>query len=191
MDRGAWWAAVHRVTQSWTRLKWLSMHTCIGEGNGNPLQCSCLDNPRDGGGAWWATDSGVSQSRTQMKRRGSSSMYMLGFSGSSVIKSLPVQERWVQAPGWEDPLEGRAWQLTLVFLSGKSHGQRCLAAYSSWGFRVRHDLATELTWSVYASVLLCQVVPSSPPRCHPVPRVHSLYLHLYSCPVNRVISAFL
>ena len=53
MDRGAWWAAVHGVTQSRTRLKRLSMHAGIGEGTGNPLQCSCLENPRDGG-AWWA-----------------------------------------------------------------------------------------------------------------------------------------
>ena len=46
------WAAVHRVAQSQTRLKWLSMRACIGEGNGNPFQCSCLDNPRDGGAQW-------------------------------------------------------------------------------------------------------------------------------------------
>ena len=37
--------------------------SCIGEGNGNPLQCSCLENPRDGGG-WWAAIYGVTQSRT-------------------------------------------------------------------------------------------------------------------------------
>ena len=37
VDRGAWWAAVHGVAQSQTRLKRLSMHACIGEGNGNPL----------------------------------------------------------------------------------------------------------------------------------------------------------
>ena len=40
---------------------------CIGEGNGNPLQCSCLENPRDGG-AWWAAVYGVAQSRTRLKR---------------------------------------------------------------------------------------------------------------------------
>ena len=40
---------------------------CIGEGNGNPLQCSCLENPRDGG-AWWAAVYGVTQSRTRLKR---------------------------------------------------------------------------------------------------------------------------
>ena len=46
--------------------------SCIGEGNGNPLQCSCLENPRDGG-AWWAAISGVAQSRTRPKRLSSSS----------------------------------------------------------------------------------------------------------------------
>ena len=46
--------------------------SCIGEGNGNPLQCSCLENPRDGG-AWWAAVSGVTQSWTQLKQLSSSS----------------------------------------------------------------------------------------------------------------------
>ena len=63
MDRGVWWAAVHGVAQSWTQLKRLSMHACIGEGNGNQLQYSCLENPRDRG-AWWAAAYGVAQSDT-------------------------------------------------------------------------------------------------------------------------------
>ena len=46
--------------------------SCLGEGNGNPLQCCCLENPRDGG-AWRATVYGVAQSRTQLKRLSSSS----------------------------------------------------------------------------------------------------------------------
>ena len=46
--------------------------SCIEEGNGNPLQCSCLENPRDGG-AWWAAVSGVALSRTRLKRLSSSS----------------------------------------------------------------------------------------------------------------------
>ena len=41
---------------------------CIGEGNGNPLQCSCLENPRDGR-AWWADVYGVTQSQTQLKQQ--------------------------------------------------------------------------------------------------------------------------
>ena len=40
---------------------------CTGEGNGNPLQCSCLENPRDGG-TWWAAIYGVARSRTRLKR---------------------------------------------------------------------------------------------------------------------------
>ena len=46
--------------------------SCIGEGSGNPLQCSCLENPRDGG-AWWAAVYGVAQSRIQLMRLSSSS----------------------------------------------------------------------------------------------------------------------
>ena len=47
--------------------------SCTGEGNGNPLQCSCLESPRDRG-AWWAAVYGVAQSRTRLKRLSSSSI---------------------------------------------------------------------------------------------------------------------
>ena len=49
--------------------EWLHFHfslSCVGEGNGTPLQCSCLENPRDGG-AWWAAVYGVTQSQTWLK----------------------------------------------------------------------------------------------------------------------------
>ena len=49
--------------QSTERLHFDFSLSCIGEGNGNPLQCSCLENPRDGG-AWWAAVSGVAESDT-------------------------------------------------------------------------------------------------------------------------------
>ena len=69
MDGGAWWAAVYGVAKSQT-LSDFHFHfhshfslSCIGEGNGNPLQRSCLENPRDGG-AWWAAICGVAQSLT-------------------------------------------------------------------------------------------------------------------------------
>ena len=51
--------------------EWLHFHfslSCIGEGNGNPLQCSCLEKPSDGG-AWWAAVCGVAQSQTRLKRQ--------------------------------------------------------------------------------------------------------------------------
>ena len=57
--------------------------SCIGEGNGNPLQCSCLENPRDGR-AWWAAVYGVAQSWTLLERLSSSS------SSSSSIVSGPI-----------------------------------------------------------------------------------------------------
>ena len=50
--------------------------SCIGEGNGNPLQCSCLENPRHGG-AWWAAVYGVAQSQTRLKWLSSSSSRLL------------------------------------------------------------------------------------------------------------------
>ena len=52
--------------------------SCIVERNGNPLQCSCLENPRDGG-AWWAAVYGVAQSPTRLKRLSSSSSQSYGF----------------------------------------------------------------------------------------------------------------
>ena len=69
MDGGAWWAVVHGVAKSRTRLSDFTVFfsfSCIGEGNSNPLQCSCLENPRDGG-AWWAAVYGVAQSWTRLK----------------------------------------------------------------------------------------------------------------------------
>ena len=60
--------------------------SCIGEGNGNSLQCSCLKNPRDGG-AWWAAVYGVAQSRTWLK----------WLSSSSSSSSNPINE-WITRP---------------------------------------------------------------------------------------------
>ena len=60
-----------RVGNNWATSLSLFL-SCIGEGNGNPLQCSCLENPRDGG-AWWAAVYGVAQSQTRLKWLSSSS----------------------------------------------------------------------------------------------------------------------
>ena len=61
-----------RVGHDWAT----SLSSCIGEGNGNPLQCSCLENPRDGG-AWWAAVYGVAQSRTRLKQLSSSTLNLI------------------------------------------------------------------------------------------------------------------
>ena len=73
----------------------------LAEGNGNPLQCSCLENPRDGG-AWWAAVYGVAQGRT-LKRLGSSSWASLI---AQLVKNSPImQETLIRFLGQEDPLE--------------------------------------------------------------------------------------
>ena len=92
--------------------EWLPFHfslSCIGEGNGNPLQCSCLENPRDGG-AWWASIYGLTQSRTRLKRlssSSSSSRQSRKFRTYLVPTSRPLgtwgRRRWGQAKGWLGP----------------------------------------------------------------------------------------
>ena len=62
--------------------------SCTGEGNGNPLQCSCLENPRDGG-AWWSAVSGVAQSQTRLKRLSSSMQVSPHDEISVLIKTGP------------------------------------------------------------------------------------------------------
>ena len=74
--------------------------SCIGEGNGNSLQCSCLENPRDGG-AWWAAIHGVAQSRTRLKRLGSSSQaskYLVTCMHSA-LKDLSFYSHYLQNVG--------------------------------------------------------------------------------------------
>ena len=74
--------------------------SCIGEGNGNPLQCSCLENPRDGG-AWWAAIYGVTQSWTRLKWLSSSSStltllpgYKKGYSQTKCLPHLQTQKKY-------------------------------------------------------------------------------------------------
>ena len=86
----------------------------MGTGNGNPLQCSCLENPRDGG-AWWAAVYRVAESQTRLKRLSSSSS-----SGKEPVCQCRKGKRcgldpWVGKIPWR-----RAWQPTPVFLPGES-----------------------------------------------------------------------
>ena len=70
--------------------------SCIVEGNGNPLQCSCLENPRDGG-TWWAAIYGVAQSRTRLKQLSrSSDGTMNNMMNKMNLTSLPD----LCLPGW-------------------------------------------------------------------------------------------
>ena len=87
------------------RLQFHFSLSCIGEGTGNPLQCSCLEDPRDRG-AWWAAVYGVTQSRTRLKLLSNSSkdypvlLFRPGirsdFQNSTILVSYPKAERKYQ-----------------------------------------------------------------------------------------------
>ena len=99
-----------------------------GEGNGTPLQCSCLENPMDWG-AWWATVPGVAKSRTRLNdftftfRDGLKLFFtriLLALLHNLLASSFPIIWR-------------RRWHPTPVLLPGKSHGWRSLVGCSPWG----------------------------------------------------------
>ena len=82
----------------------VSTRVSMGEGNGNPLQCSCLENPRDWG-AWWAAVYGVAQSRTRLKRLSSSSSSRVSMSfifcvGGMWVKSVCQSSSGVCPGAW-------------------------------------------------------------------------------------------
>ena len=98
-----------RVGHDWATSLSLS---CIGEGNGNPLQWSCLENPRDGG-AWWAAVYGVAQSRTRLKRLSSSSSSSKNYIEISPMVQwfticLLMERIWVRSLVKEDSTRCRA-----------------------------------------------------------------------------------
>ena len=98
-----------------------------GEGNGNPIQCSCLENPTDRG-AWQAIVHGLLRVRHDLVTK----------------PPPPVQETWVQSLGQEDPLEKEITHS--VLLLGRSRGQGRLVGYSPWGCkRVGHNWGTKQT----------------------------------------------
>ena len=97
----------HKESDTTEQLHFHFSLSCIGEGNGNPLQCSCLENPRDGG-AWWAAICGVAQSQTRLKWLSSSSSRITVRASlvARLVKNLPaMQETLVRFLSQKDPLE--------------------------------------------------------------------------------------
>ena len=101
-----------------------NLDSIFGEGNGTPLQYSCLENPMDGG-AWWAAVHWVAKSRTRL------SDFTFTFHFHALEKEMATHS---------------------IFLPGKSHGQRSLAGYGLWGCKkVRHNLATHQSTTMNAN----------------------------------------
>ena len=94
----------HEESDTTEQLHFPFSRSCIGEGNGNPLQCSCLENPRDGG-AWWAAVYGVAQSRTRLKRL-----------SSSVILWLDCIMNWYRVSFWGEEIWKQVTQLFTLFV---------------------------------------------------------------------------
>ena len=100
----------------WDMTERLHFHfslSCIGEGNGNPLPCSCLENPTDRG-AWWAAVYGVAQSRSWLKRLSSSSSIGLCSSVTSVQINLTVL--------WESMRRTERCRCAQVYVPRQAHG---------------------------------------------------------------------
>ena len=95
---------------------------CTGEGNGNPLQCSCLENPRDRG-AWWAAVYGVAQSWTRLKQLSSSSHL-----NNTKIYDITVLE--TRSPKWVSLSENQGVDKVCVPLRGESTSWPCLVSAS-------------------------------------------------------------
>ena len=102
--------------------------SCIGEGNGNPLQCSCLEkNPRDGG-AWWAAVYGVAQSRTRLKRLSS--------------RRAKVQPRQPESPLLTTSLSSWGGHLCPRLMKSETHYSPIFDKYLKISF-----IATQVTFS--------------------------------------------
>ena len=119
--------------------------SCIGERNGNPLQGSCLENPRDGG-AWWAAVYGVTQSWTRLKRLSSSSKVNLWASlvAQMVKNPLSMQATWVWYLGWEDALEKGMTNHSLILSWRILMKRGASVGYSPWGCK-ESDMTEQLS----------------------------------------------
>ena len=121
------WGREESDTTEWLHFQFSL--SCIGEGNGNPLQCSCLENPRDGG-AWWAAVYGVAQSRTRLTWLSSSSQYSWVSLVAQLVKNL-LAIRETGFDPWDGKIPWRRERLpTPVFWPGELHG-----LYSPWGHK--------------------------------------------------------
>ena len=156
-----------RVGHDWATSLSLSL-SCIGEGNGTPLQCSCLENPRDGG-AWWAAVSGVAQSRTRLKRHSSSSSRTVvgqsslctGFSRQEYCSGLLcLPPRGLPSPELK-PISSvaPALQANSLLLSYQGSIHKLIPMYVKW---IARRIQQMLLWISLVTSLNCSVYQERP-----------------------------
>ena len=131
-----------RVGHDWETSLHFSL-LCMGEGNGNPLQCSCLENPRDGE-AWWASVYGVAQSRTRLKWLSSSSskasVILLQPPNFQIFSTADELSSWKQV--WKLETEYPWVPLNMNILQG---------------FALTLNFLLSLDWSEWLALAHCQV----------------------------------
>ena len=112
----------HEESDMTERLPFHFSLSCIGEGNGNPLQCSCLENPRDRG-AWWGAIYGVAQSQTRLKRLSSSSSnyFWLPWWHNGKESACQCKRLWFN-PWFRKIPWRRKWLPTAIFWPGELLG---------------------------------------------------------------------
>ena len=165
MDGGAWlgcspWG--HEESDTTEQLPFHFSLSCIVEGNGKPLQRSCLENPRDGG-AWWAAVCGVAQSRTQLKRLSSSSSVLIPACASSsptflmMYSAYKLNKQGDNIQPWRTPFP--IWKQSVVpcptLTVASWPAYRFLKSQVRWSgipisFRIFHSLLWSTQWKTLA-----------------------------------------
>ena len=150
--------------------------SCTGEGNGNPVQCSCLETPRDRG-AWWSAVYGVTQSRTQLKWLSSSSSenpcfrpkywYIVSFTMDSLSISFNMMEKLhyitITIIFSKYLPESRVATL-VVSVTGSSVGKNLPAVQETWVQSLGLEDPQEKEMATYSSILAWKISWTEEPR---------------------------
>jgi hypothetical protein len=152
MDGGGYSPRGREESDTTERLRSHLSLSCIGEGNGNPLQCSCLESPKDRG-AWWAAIYGVVQSRTWLKQLSSS---------SSIQGTLTAVAKSLQScPTLCDPIDGSPPGSAISgTLQARTLEWVAISFSNAWKWKVKVKLLSRVRLFVAPWIVAYQASPS-------------------------------